>query len=206
MESYLPICTCRYLRGGTPGANSSWQVTAFVTDAKGTTVSTSFWIYVAEAIIIGPINDMYGELNASFSEGPVDVTGGLTPYTYSLSGQPSGLSVSSAGVVEGTPTESGDFDVTLTVTDVHGRSDSILFFITISSGDFNRDGRTDADDLKLFNKKVGMRRSDSGYDRRMDMNGDGIINWADMVILTRLIERDAARRGSGSGTSGQQGS
>ncbi len=188
---------------GTPAAIGSWQITASVTDANGTTSSRSFWIRVAEAIIIGPINDMYGELYASFSEGPVDVSGGVTPYDYSLSGQPSGLDVSDSGVIEGTPTESGDFDVTLTVTGEHGRSESILFFIIISSGDFNGDGRADEADSKLFKAKMGMRRSESGYDRRMDMNGDGIINWADFVILTRHIERDASSQGgSGSDTSG----
>ena len=35
------------------------------------------------------------------------------------------------------------------------------------------------------------------YDRRMDMNGDGIINWADFIILTRHIERDASSQGGG---------
>ena len=39
---------------------------------------------------------------------------------------------------------------------------------------------------------MGLRRSDAEYDRRMDMNGDGIINWADFIILTRHIERDAS--------------
>ena len=64
-------------------------------------------------------------------------------------------------------------------------------------GDFNGDGRRDAADAKLFNKKIGLGRSDAGYDRRMDMNGDGMINYADFIILARHIERDASRRGGG---------
>ena len=188
---------------GSPRAVGSWQITVSVTDAGSNTSRRSFWIRVAEPIFIGPINDMYGELNASFSEGPVEVWGGAPPYRYALSGQPSGLRVTNTGAIEGTPSESGDFDVTLTVRDQHGRSASSLFFIMISSGDFNRDGRADAADAELFNRKMGLRESDSGYDRRMDMNGDGIINWADMVILTRHIERDASSGGgSGSDTSG----
>ena len=177
---------------GTPGAIGSWQITVSVTDARSNTSTTSFWIRVAEPIIIGPIADMYGEYLASFSDGPVEVFGGVPPYEYSLTGQPSGLRVTNTGVIEGTPSESGDFAVTLTVRDQQGRSESSLFFIIISTGDFNGDGRADATDSKLFNKKMGLRRSDTGYDRRMDMNGDGIINYADFIILTRHIERDAS--------------
>ena len=40
-------------------------------------------------------------------------------------------------------------------------------------------------------------RSDSGFDRRMDLNGDGTINYADFVILTGYIESDAAAQGGG---------
>ena len=37
--------------------------------------------------------------------------------------------------------------------------------------------------------------------RRMDLNKDGVINMADLIILTRLIERDAS-----SGSTGSEGS
>ncbi len=59
-------------------------------------------------------------------------------------------------------------------------------------GDFNGDGTRDAADAKLFNRMMGLRRSDAGYDRRMDLNGDGTINYADFVILTGYIESDAS--------------
>ena len=54
------------------------------------------------------------------------------------------------------------------------------------------DGRRDAADAKLFNKKMGLGRSEAGYDRRMDLNKDGTINYADFIILTGYIERDAS--------------
>ena len=51
--------------------------------------------------------------------GPVQLTanGGGPPYNWSATGLPSGLSLSSAGVLSGTPTTSGTSSVNLTVTD-----------------------------------------------------------------------------------------
>ncbi len=84
---------------------------------------------------------------------------------------------------------------------------STSFRMTVAlPGDFNGDGRRDAADAKLFNRMMGLRRSDAGFDRRMDLNGDGTINYADFVILSGYIESDAAARGSsGSGESGGSG-
>ncbi len=59
-------------------------------------------------------------------------------------------------------------------------------------GDFNGDGRADAKDAALLNKKFGLSSSDAEFDRRMDLNRDGTINMADLVILARYIERDAS--------------
>jgi hypothetical protein len=49
---------------------------------------------------------------ASFS-----ATGGEPPYTWSASGLPAGLSMSTSGTISGTPTDSGTFTVLVTVTD-----------------------------------------------------------------------------------------
>ena len=63
--------------------------------------------------------------------------------------------------------------------------------------------RRDAKDAAQFNQKFGLRSSDADFDRRMDLNGDGVINMADMVILTGYIEDDGSSQGGrGSGDSG----
>ncbi len=178
---------------GDPPTLGSWTITVSVTDANSSTVSKSFKIVVAEPLVIGPIHEFSGQVGLYFSEGPLDVSGGQTPYSYSLSGAPTGLEITSSGVIQGTPTADGYFDVTLTVTDNDGRTESHLFGIDIPlDGDFNGDGTRDASDAALFKKKSGLRSSDSGFDSRMDLNGDGTINFADLVILSGYIQRDAS--------------
>lgn len=60
-------------------------------------------------------------------------SGGSTPYTYSLAGTlPPGIALSSAGVLSGVPTATGDFDFTVTATDSHSFSTSQNYRITIN--------------------------------------------------------------------------
>ncbi|WP_084725142.1 putative Ig domain-containing protein, partial [Streptacidiphilus melanogenes] len=55
--------------------------------------------------------------------------------TYSATGLPAGLSVSSSGLISGTPTTAGTSNVTVTATDSTGASGSASFTWTIGPGD-----------------------------------------------------------------------
>ncbi len=59
-------------------------------------------------------------------------TGGTGDVTWSATGLPAGLSLSAAGVLSGTPTESGTFQVTFTATDESGRSGSQTISLTVN--------------------------------------------------------------------------
>ena len=62
-------------------------------------------------------------------------TGGSPPYTWSPSsppGIPGGLSISSSGVVSGTPTTAGTFTFTVTVTDTALTMSSAAVSVTIN--------------------------------------------------------------------------
>jgi hypothetical protein len=59
--------------------------------------------------------------------------GSGTGYTWSVSGQPSGLSMSTAGVLSGTPTAAGTFSVAVKVTDSAGKTASATFSLTVSA-------------------------------------------------------------------------
>ena len=60
-------------------------------------------------------------------------TGGDTPLAYSISGQPSGLTLNNSRQLVGTPTATGTFSTTFTVTDDDGDTDTIDFVITINA-------------------------------------------------------------------------
>jgi subtilase family serine protease len=53
--------------------------------------------------------------------------------SYSATGLPAGLSISSSGLISGTPTTAGTYSVTVTATDTTGASGSASFTFTISS-------------------------------------------------------------------------
>jgi len=63
----------------------------------------------------------------------ITATGGSAPYTFSASGLPTGISLSSAGVLSGTPVSSGDYTFSVTATDVNGAVGSGSYSLHISA-------------------------------------------------------------------------
>lgn len=63
-------------------------------------------------------------------------TGGVTPYTWSQPAGtlPNGLTLSSAGVLSGTPSQGGNFTYTIKVTDANTQAGTAVFTQTITSG------------------------------------------------------------------------
>src|ERR1039458_8472406 len=66
---------------------------------------------------------------------PVTLTasgGAGGPYTFTATGLPAGLSISTSGTISGTPTVSGTFPYTVTITDVNGNKGSISCSVTVN--------------------------------------------------------------------------
>jgi hypothetical protein len=133
---------------GTPSATISgttddvgtFSVKVTVTDSESPTMSTSatlsLTIAQAAALAIATTSLPNGTENISYSQ-PLSATGGVKPYTWTLtSGSlPTGLLLSTAGVISGTPTAAGSFSFVVQVTDteVPAQTATIGLGITINT-------------------------------------------------------------------------
>jgi choice-of-anchor A domain-containing protein len=95
---------------GTPTAAGSFSVQ--VTDAIGE-VSTGCAITINTVLAVSCGSVSAGEIGVSFNSGPMTVSGGTAPYSYSVVGTlPAGLTLNATtGAVTGTPTAAGSFSV-----------------------------------------------------------------------------------------------
>jgi hypothetical protein len=126
---------------GTPTASGTFTIK--VTDAKGNVGSAcSITINPGVSVTCGVNNT--GTVGVPFNSGPITVTGGTAPYTFTVVGNlPRGLTLNtSTGAVTGTPMSSGSFSIQATDSegnvgmcmDSHGNPVGTACTITISGG------------------------------------------------------------------------
>ncbi len=120
---------------GTPTSQAPSFFTVQVTDSLGATASRSFSIGISSAIVILTSSLPNGVTGVAYSAPPISASGGSSPYAFSVSqgSLPAGLTLSTAGLITGTPTAAGTSNFVITATDLNQRSASRAFSITISS-------------------------------------------------------------------------
>ena len=106
---------------GSPKAHGTFTVTVKVTGATATHVTKALKLKVTLApLAIATTSLPNGTVTSAYSA-TVTATGGTTPYTWSATGLPTGLSIgSSTGKITGTPTVAGTSTVTVKVTGTTG--------------------------------------------------------------------------------------
>ncbi|GAA4605887.1 hypothetical protein GCM10023107_73800 [Actinoplanes octamycinicus] len=118
---------------GTPTSAGNSTVTVTVTDALGTKAKDTFLWTVVTKLALAKIADQGTTQGRSVTLSP-SAAGGTTPYTWSATGLPHGLSIDSGtGAITGTPDTLGASTVTVTVTDARKQSAKVSFVWTIYS-------------------------------------------------------------------------
>lgn len=124
---------------GTPTAAGTANFTVTGTDsstgAGPYTVSGTYTLTVnAPTLTTAPATLSSPVIGTAYSQ-ILTASNGRAPYTFAVTGGtlPAGLSLSSAGVLSGTPTAGGSFSFTVTATDANGFTASRAYTVTISA-------------------------------------------------------------------------
>jgi uncharacterized repeat protein (TIGR03803 family) len=118
---------------GTPTSAGSFTFMVTATDAVGAQGTTSFTTTINQAISVSTAAlEAWTAGLAGYSQSIV-ATGGTGSLTFSASGTlPTGLSLSSSGILSGTPTAAGSYTFTVTATDSLGAAGSQAYTLTIN--------------------------------------------------------------------------
>lgn len=118
---------------GTPTASGSFTVVVTATDATGAVFQRSYPLTVRVPVSVSsPASLANGQVGTAYSSVAFAATGGLAPYTFTASGLPPGMSLSTAGVLTGTPTSTGDYAIGVTAADSAGGSATRSYTLTIA--------------------------------------------------------------------------
>ena len=120
---------------GTPTTAGPYSVTVTAKDALEATGTTSFSWSINASVTPVTVTDPGSRTGTVGTATTLDVTasGGTAPYTWTATGLPAGLSISSStGKIAGTPTTAGSSSVTVTATDAAGATGTTSFTWTIN--------------------------------------------------------------------------
>jgi sugar lactone lactonase YvrE len=117
---------------GTPTAAGTFTFTAQVTDANALTATQAFMIVVIAPPAIAAAALPVATVGAPYSQ-TLTTSGGTPPFTWSIAAGtlPAGLSLSSAGLIAGTPSATGASAFTVQVTDSNSLTSTQTFTIQV---------------------------------------------------------------------------
>lgn len=123
---------------GTPTTAGTSSTTIRGTDANGCFASVVYATIIAPpavcpVITLSPATLPTGMVGTAYTQ-PITASGGTSPYTYAVTAGtlPTGLTLTSAGVLSGTPTTAGSSPVTITATDANGCPASIVYTLVVA--------------------------------------------------------------------------
>jgi hypothetical protein len=119
----LTLAVATGVLSGTPTVSGPFTVNVTLTDASGQTALASLALEIVPTLVITTASLPNGRINTAYTPTTLTATGGLTPYNWTATGLPTGMTLAAAtGVLSGTPTVSGPFTVNVTLTDSSGQT------------------------------------------------------------------------------------
>ncbi len=118
---------------GTPATAGTYGFTITATDAYASTGSQLYSVVIAApAISLSPGTLPGGTTAVAYSQ-TVTASGGSSPYSFAVTAGslPTGLALTSAGVLSGTPTAAGTYGFTITATDAFGSTGAQAYSVGV---------------------------------------------------------------------------
>ncbi len=122
---------------GTTSLTGKHAVTVRVTDSAGQTAEHDYSLEAASSVTIITSGHLpQGQTSKPYTNTQLEACGGTTPYTWDdpKAGLPAGLTLSSSGLISGTPKSAGTTTVEIRVTDSKSASASRSFTLTVIPG------------------------------------------------------------------------
>jgi uncharacterized protein YhjY with autotransporter beta-barrel domain len=132
------MLTAGGMLSGTPSVAGSFAFTVTATDSTAGVAAQASYAYTlniaSPTLAIAPATLAAGTVGTAYSQS-LSASGGTAPYSYSVSAGtlPTGLTLTAAGVLAGTPTAAGSSAFTISVTDAGSVSAAQAYTLAIAS-------------------------------------------------------------------------
>lgn len=119
---------------GTPTVAGTYTFPVSVTDADGKTITTNYTIGITNPLILPSAVLADGAAGTGYTPQAIpSATGGMGPYTYSATGVPPGLTFNPTTLqITGTPSQAGNYTVSVTVVDAQGNTASNTYPLKVT--------------------------------------------------------------------------
>jgi hypothetical protein len=122
------------LLAGTPTVTGTFSIEIVANDANTNAGSKTYSLVIGSVTItISPSSLSAATQNSAFSQ-QLSASGGTGSYTYSTSSSlPNGVTLSSSGLLAGTPTASGTYSIDIVATDDNNNTGSVNYSLVVGA-------------------------------------------------------------------------